>query len=82
NDLLNFLLCLNVAVIQHVDGAGDYYPYYQWSKVEYDLPSNVKLNASEFIQENNFIQTLKIYGNRMWITTPRYRRGVPSTLNT
>lgn len=56
--------------------------YYQWKTVEYDIPSNVKLNSSEFIQENNFIATLKIFENRIWITTPRYRRGVPVTLST
>lgn len=56
--------------------------YYQWKVVEFDLPSNVKLNSSEFIQENTFISLLKIFENRMWITTPRYRRGVPVTLST
>lgn len=38
--------------------------YYQWKVVEFDLPSNVKLNSSEFIQENTFISLLKIFENR------------------
>lgn len=60
----------------------DYDIYYQWKVVEFDLPSNIKLNPLEYIQENNFISLMEIFENRMWITTPSYRQGVPVTLST
>lgn len=60
----------------------DYDVYYKWKRIEYDIPSNIQLNSSEYVPENNIVSVIKIYENRMWITTPRYFRGVPVTLNT
>ncbi|XP_037045382.1 protein yellow-like [Bradysia coprophila] len=55
--------------------------YYKWKRIEYELPDNIRLNSSEYVPENNIVSVIKIYENRMWITTPRYFRGVPVTLN-
>lgn len=56
--------------------------YYKWKTIEYNIPSNVQLNSTEYIPRNNIVSQLKIYENRMWITTPRYLLGVPVTLST
>ncbi len=55
--------------------------YYKWKAIEYNIPSNVQLNSSEYIRQNNLIAQIKIYENRMWLTTPRFWRGVPVTLS-
>lgn len=56
--------------------------YYQWKTVDYNIPPDVQLNSTEYIEENNIISLIKIFEHRMWFTTPRYLRGVPVTLNT
>lgn len=60
----------------------NYDVYYKWKRIEYNLPANIHLNSSEYVPQNNIVSVIKIYENRMWITTPRYFRGVPVTLNT
>ncbi|XP_037033529.1 major royal jelly protein 1-like [Bradysia coprophila] len=56
--------------------------YYKWKTIEYNIPPYVQLNSSAYEPRNNIISQVKIYENRMWITTPSYLRGVPVTLST
>lgn len=60
----------------------DYDVYYKWKRIEYNLPPNVHLNSSDYIPEKNIIGMMKIYKDRIFITTPRLFTGVPITLST
>lgn len=70
---------LSLSIVQCLS---NYDVYYKWKSIEYDIPPNVQLNSSEYIPRNSIISQIKIYENRMWITTPRYLQGVPVTLST
>lgn len=56
-----------------------------WKQLDYQFPSaqtrNRLLQTKEFIPENNVITGIKVYGNRVYLTVPRWRFGIPSTLN-
>ncbi|ETO32845.1 hypothetical protein RFI_04271 [Reticulomyxa filosa] len=58
---------------------------YQFVTVDYDWPEETSkeafINNGSFIVSNNIITGLKIYENRVFVTVPRWKQGVPSTLN-
>lgn len=57
----------------------------EWSTLEYDWPSPEKrqsaINSGEFKPDNNAISGIRFYKNEVYLTTPRWFSGVPSTLN-
>lgn len=58
---------------------------YEWKQLDYQFPSpearQRALDSKQFIPENNIPMGLEIYGDRMFITVPRWRFGVPASLN-
>ncbi|XP_071107774.1 protein yellow-like [Haliotis cracherodii] len=58
---------------------------YKWHAVDYEWPnSSVKqefIKNGSFIITNNIIAGIKIYNESVYVTVPRWRKGVPSTLN-
>ncbi len=58
---------------------------FAWSVIDYDWPSDQdKANAiknQDFIEVNNAISGIKVYGDWVYLTVPRWLHGVPSTLN-
>lgn len=58
---------------------------YQWSQLDYQFPSEEArqqaIDSKTFIPENNIPMGLEVYGDRLFITVPRWRSGVPSSLN-
>lgn len=58
---------------------------YEWKQLDYQFPTEEArrqaLETKEFIPENNIPMGLEIYGDRLFITVPRWRFGVPSSLN-
>ena len=57
---------------------------FEWKYVNYTWPSEqeyeqAKLDKS-YIEENNAIAGIKIWNDRMFITMPRWKTGVPVTL--
>ncbi|CAG7824974.1 unnamed protein product [Allacma fusca] len=64
----------------------DYEVFYGWNQVDFNFQDSSTtredmIQSKKFIQENNIITALKISGSRMFLSTPRYKPGVPSTLN-
>ncbi|XP_013402905.1 uncharacterized protein LOC106168417 [Lingula anatina] len=58
---------------------------YSWVTIDYDWPSNTTraaaLASEEFIPEHNSISGIKFYKGEIYITIPRWKLGVPSSLN-
>jgi len=58
---------------------------YEWITLDYDWPSAAEREAyiasGRFIVENNALAGVKGYDGEIYVTVPRWRPGVPSTLN-
>lgn len=58
---------------------------YEWDYVEYNwLSESMKeeyTNNESYILKNNIMAGIKVYDSRVFVTTPRLKLGVPSTLN-
>ncbi|KAF5308060.1 hypothetical protein FQR65_LT06435 [Abscondita terminalis] len=57
---------------------------FQWKQVDFDYPSNETrqeaVNSREFVPENNLPLGLEVYQDRLFITVPRWKSGVPASL--
>jgi len=57
---------------------------YEWNKLDFLWPDDSYkarvLDSSQFIPENTTISGVKVWGDRLYVTLPRWRRGVPATL--
>jgi hypothetical protein len=58
---------------------------YWWRTLDYEYDSEATRNRSievgEFIPENNVPFGVEVWGNKLFVTVPRRRPGIPSTLN-
>ncbi len=61
-----------------------YNQVYGWKQLDYKFPSDQirtrYLSNGEFIPQNNVITGVKVKDNRLYLTIPRWRPGVPSSL--
>nr|BDD85308.1 yellow-x3 protein [Ischnura senegalensis] len=59
---------------------------YEWSKLDYEWPDDSTkaraLSMGQFIPENNALAGIKVWGERVFLSVPRWREGVPATLAT
>ncbi|KDR24297.1 Protein yellow, partial [Zootermopsis nevadensis] len=57
---------------------------YEWNKLDFTWPDDSFkarfLDSSQFIPENTTISGVKVWRDRLFVTLPRWRRGVPATL--
>ena len=57
---------------------------YEWNQLDFSWPDDSYkarfLDSSQFIPENTTISGVKVWGDRLYVTLPRWRRGVPATL--
>ena len=58
---------------------------YQWNIVEYEWPNEAvkqqEIDNKKYIPENSAINGIKLYNGTVYVTVPRLKPGVPSTLN-
>ncbi|KAL3869371.1 hypothetical protein ACJMK2_042059 [Sinanodonta woodiana] len=58
---------------------------YQMTKIDYDWPSETTrqdfINNKSYIAVNNIISAIKVWRRKIFITVPRWRPGVPASLN-
>lgn len=58
---------------------------YEWTQLDYQFPSaearQQALDTKAFIPLNNIPMGLEAYGDRLFVTVPRWRNGVPASLN-
>ncbi|KAJ1526935.1 hypothetical protein ONE63_008483 [Megalurothrips usitatus] len=59
-------------------------PVYEWFKIDYAWPDeNLKsaaLRSSQYIPDNNALAGVKVWRDRMFLSVPRWKEGVPATL--
>lgn len=57
---------------------------FQWKQVDYDFPSETErlqaISSREFIPENNLPLGVEVYGDRVFVTVPRWKSGIPASL--
>lgn len=58
---------------------------FHWRIVDFDFPDDASrsksINSKEFIPENNLPLGLDVWKDKLFITVPRWKSGVPSSLN-
>lgn len=58
---------------------------HQWKQLDYAFPSEEARQEAilkgEFIPENNLPLGLEVHDDRLFITVPRWRKGVAASLN-
>lgn len=69
---------------KYIDRTGPFRTWYQWKQLDFDYPTEeARLSAilnREFIQENNLPLGLEVYGDRLFVSMPKWKPGVPATL--
>ncbi|XP_064594802.1 protein yellow-like [Liolophura sinensis] len=77
--------CITVAVFTADDPGPSAEVVYEWVSLDYDWPNDTtKVDytaARKYIKENNIIAGVKVYKDDVYVTVPRWREGVPSSLN-
>lgn len=58
---------------------------YEWTQLDFQFPTpearQQAIDSGSFIPENNMPMGLEIFGDRLFITVPRWKSGVPASLN-
>jgi hypothetical protein len=58
---------------------------FHWNLVDFDYPDDTSRNkaieSKQFIPENNLPLGLDVWRDKLFVTVPRWKSGVPSTLN-
>ncbi|KAG6442337.1 hypothetical protein O3G_MSEX002308 [Manduca sexta] len=84
-----WLAMMQVARPQSVPADTDTPPFstlYKWKLVDYEFPSarlrRHAINTGKFVTQNVLPLGLEVWGSRVFVTVPSWRRGVPATLAT
>lgn len=76
------LLCVaSCAVLSNGQGHRAVEEVLRWQQVQYDVPQSVLDGEDGYIPINNIPMSGVHYKNRVFVTVPRRRWGIPSTLN-
>lgn len=80
--MITATVCTNARLFEEGNGAQI---MYQWTRLDYDWPNDLDRQNSirnrSFIVQNNIITGIKVFHKRVYVSVPRWRQGVPSTLN-
>lgn len=78
NKLLSVVLFTAIVTADHLKVE------YQWKQIDFEYPSvgerQAAIQSGNFIQENVIPVGLEVYKNRLFITLPRWKEGVPASL--
>lgn len=82
--LLGFSL-LSAGLVSGTNPLSSYEVLLSWKSLDFKWPApqtrDRLLQTKEYIPGNNVITGIKVQGSRIFVTVPRWRVGVPSTLN-
>ncbi|XP_033762703.1 protein yellow-like [Pecten maximus] len=80
-----FLFLILSTVHTQVVSNGQAQLVYSWKSLDYSWPNETVKHSyiinKQFIVENNIISGIKVLDGNVYVTVPRWRPGVPSTLN-
>lgn len=83
--LLGSHLCLFTSDVFTADKIGETKVVYEWVKLEFMWPNqtikNTYTKSGKFIPENCILSALEVFNKHVFVTVPRLRNGVPSSLN-
>jgi len=58
---------------------------FHWKLVDFDYPDDISrsksIESKKFIPENNLPLGLDVWKDKLFVTVPRWKSGIPSTLN-
>ncbi|XP_075973609.1 dopaminechrome tautomerase-like isoform X2 [Anticarsia gemmatalis] len=84
-----WLAMLGVASAQNVPADMDTPPFstlYKWKQVDFDFPTprhrRLALTTGKYVPANVLPLGLEVWGSRVWVTIPAWRKGIPATLAT
>ncbi|RVE54207.1 hypothetical protein evm_001034 [Chilo suppressalis] len=87
--LMLWLTMLGTARAQAVPADIETPPFstlYKWKHIDFEFPSPQQRSQAianeQYIPENVLPLGLEVWGSRIWVTLPSWRRGVPATLAT
>lgn len=69
---------------QSFETTGPFRTVYAWKQLDYDFPSEYErrraIERREFIQENNLPLGIEVYKDKLFVTMPKWKKGIPATL--
>lgn len=75
----------NVQAHNHVHDGASAKIMYQWNIIEYEWPNDTikeqEIANGNYIPQNSAVNGIKLYNGSVYVTVPRLKPGVPSTLN-
>ena len=78
------VISFTVLAVNGTDTSEVFAVIYEWNQLDFLWPDDSYkarfLDSSQFIPENTTISGVKVWGDRLYVTLPRWRRGVPATL--
>lgn len=81
--MLRFLL-LSSFVVMACHGMDNLRVAFQWRQLDFNFSTEAErqeaVNSREFIPENNLPLGLEVYGERLFVTVPRWKSGVAASL--
>lgn len=89
SSLLPFFLQLGLLDLPQEDyhpteRTGPFVTWYQWKTLDFEFPTEEDrqsaIDNEEFIPENNLPLGLEVYKERLFVTMPKWKPGVPATL--
>ncbi|KAG7207330.1 hypothetical protein KM043_008997 [Ampulex compressa] len=89
-----FALVLAIGHVEHADGAQGWKAHfgqaplverYFWNMIDYSYPDKmsrqVAMMNGDFVPENCLPVGIEVWRNKLFVSVPRWRTGIPSTLN-
>lgn len=76
-----FILLLSLSAVS----CDPFKTVFSWKQVDYNFPNESMRNdyktSGDYIQEHNVPLGLNVWGDKLFITVPRWKKGVPANLN-
>ncbi|KRT84928.1 hypothetical protein AMK59_561, partial [Oryctes borbonicus] len=71
-------------VLKPFETTGPFKTWYQWKEVDFafetEFDRQLAIENGDFIKENNLPLGLEVYQNRLFVSLPKWKPGVPATL--
>lgn len=69
---------------KHTETTGPFTTVYHWNQLDFKYPSEYEreraIDLEEYIPKNNLPLGLEVWKNKLFVTMPKWKAGVPATL--